>query len=169
MVDSRFLEFWGNLLINAAKGQKQIEDLTQWINQGLKGFDDLNGMFQSSYMKDGPAEGSPDYPKAWQHATKDFQESLKDYLNLMGVIPKGEYLELVEKYEDLKKKASDQEETIEHLRMLLDEKRNDRGEALTGFQDLIRKQTDQFQKLMQGFGQFPGKSSSNDEEDNESS
>lgn len=167
MVDRRFLEFWGNLLIDAARGQKHIENLTQWINQGLKGFDDLNGMFRSSYMKNGPAEESPDYLKAWENAAEDFQAALKDYLNLMGVVPKGDHLKLVKKYEDLKKKAADQEETIKHLRMLLDEKGTDRGEALTGFQDLIKKQTDQFQKLIQGFGQFPGKESSNDEGDKE--
>lgn len=164
-MDRRFLEFWGNLLINASKGQKQIEDLTQWINQGLKGFEDLNAMFRRFYMRNGPAEESPDYLRAWQNAARDFQETFQDYLNLMDVVPKGEHLKLVKKYEDLKKKAADQDETIKHLRMLLGAKGVDQEEALRGFQDLITKQTAQFQDLMKGFGQFPGKDPSNDEED----
>jgi phage tail tape-measure protein len=168
-VDRRFLEFWGNLLINASKGQKQIEDLTQWINQGLKGSEDLNAMFQRFYMRNGPAEESPDYLRAWQNAARDFQETFKDYLNLMGVVPMGEHLKLVKKYEDLKKRAADQDETIAHLRMLLDAKGIDHGEALMGFQDLIKKQTDQFQDLVKGFGQFPGKDPSNDGGDNDNS
>lgn len=164
-MDRRFLEFWGNLLINASKGQKQIEDLTQWINQGLKGFEDLNAMFRRFYMRNGPAEESPDYLRTWQNAARDFQETFQDYLNLMDVVPKGEHLKLVEKYDDLKKRAADQDETIAHLRMLVGARGIDQGEALMGFQDLITKQTAQFQDLMKGFGQFPGKDPSNDEGD----
>jgi hypothetical protein len=169
VVDRHFLELWGNLLINAAKGQKQIEELTQWISQGLKGSEGLSAKFRKYYGLNGLDQEGTDDPKAWQNAVHDFQRSFKDYLNLMGVVSKDEHLTLVRKYEDLKKKAADQEETIKHLRMLLDAKGIDQGEALKGFQDLISKQTDQFQDLMKGFGQFPGKDPSNDEGNNDNS
>ena len=169
MVDRHFLELWGNLLINAAKGHKQIDELTQWINQGFKGFDELNAIFRRSYGLNSLKEESPDYPKAWQNAADDFQKSLKEYLDLMGVVSKHEHLTLVRKYEDLEKKAADQEETIKHLRMLLDAKGIDRAGTLRGFQDLIKKQTDQFQDLMKGFGHFLEKDPSSTDGDNNKS
>ncbi len=169
MVDRHFLELWGNLLINAAKGQKQIEELAQWISQGLKGFEGLSAIFRRYYGLNGLDQESPDYPKAWHKAVHDFQRSFEDYLNLMGVVSKDEHLTLVRKYEDLKKKAADQEETIKHLRMLLDEKGIDQAGTLRGFQDLIRKQTDQFQDLMKGFGHFLEKDPSSTDADNNNS
>lgn len=168
-MDRHFLELWGNFLINAAKGQKQIEDLTQWIKQGFGGFEELNAIFRKSYGLSSVNEESPDATKAWKKATDDFQESLKDFLDLMGVVSKDEHLKLVGKYEDLKKKAADQEETIKHLRMLLDEKGVARGEVPKGFQDLIKKQTDQFQDLMKGFGRFLEKDPSSTDGDNNNS
>lgn len=36
-MDRHFLEFRGNLLIQAAKGQKQLEELTRLVNQGVIG------------------------------------------------------------------------------------------------------------------------------------
>ncbi|MBL7202773.1 MAG: hypothetical protein ISS63_00395 [Desulfobacteraceae bacterium] len=168
-MDRHFLELWGNLLINAAKGQKQIEELTQLLHQGKKGFEGQNATFRKFYGLNSLTEESPDYPKAWQNAADDFQKSLKEYLNLMGVVRKDEHLKLVGKYEDLKKKAADQEETIKHLRMLLDEKGIAQGEVPKGFQDLIRKQTDQFQDLMKGFGHFHEKDPSSTDGDNNNS
>ena len=107
-MDRNFLEFWGNFLTNAAKGQKQIEELTQWINQDLKGFEDLTAMFRKSYGFDNLNEDSPDYLKAWKNASEDFQKSLKDYLGLMGVVSRDEHLTLVRKYEELKEKVDNQ-------------------------------------------------------------
>jgi hypothetical protein len=154
LMDRRFLEFWGNSLLHAAKGQKRMEDLTQWITQGLKGFEDMTAMFKKFYGLESLPEKSADYLEAWQNAADSFQGSFKHYLNLMGVVPKDEHLEVVKKYEDLKQRASDQEETINHLRRLLEEKGVDQDEAVRGFQDLVKKQTKQFQELMRGFGQF---------------
>lgn len=154
MMDKHFLEFWGNLMIGAARGQRQMEDMTKWMEQDLSGFEDLTAMFGKSYGLDNLAKDTPDYLKTWEKAATDFQKSFKDYLNLMGVTPKDEHLTLVQKYEHLKKKAADQEETIKHLRMLLGEKAADQGEVVKGFQDLVESQSEQFQELMNSFKQF---------------
>ncbi len=148
MVDRHFLELWGNLLINAAKGQKQIEELTQLLHQGTKGFEGQNATFRKFYGLNSLDQESPDFLKASKNAADDFQKSLKEYLDLMGVVRKDEHLTLVRKYEELKEKVATQEETIKHFRMLLDEKGVDHGETARGFQDLIKKQSDQFQDLV---------------------
>lgn len=152
-MDKNFLEFWGNFLINVAKGQKQLEDMAKWMGQGFKGFEDLTVMFRKFYGLDRLAKGSPDYLKMREKAQEAFQNSFKDYLSLFGVVPKEEHLALVKKYEELNEKVAAQEETIKHLRILLGEKVFDPGEVVTGFQELMKKQSDQFQQLMESISQ----------------
>jgi hypothetical protein len=151
-MDKRFLEFLGHSLIHAAKGQQQMENLTQWITQGLRGFEDLTTMFRESYGLNRWTENSPDYLKAWQQATDEFKKSYEDYLRLFGVVPKQAYIELERKYQDLKEKTAAQEETIKQLRILLQEKGVDGGEVVKAFHGLMKKQTEQFQDLMKSFG-----------------
>ena len=71
------------------------------------------------------------------------------------MVPKDKHLALIKKYEELKEKVADQEETINHLRLLLEEKKAESQEELVqGFQDLIEKQSKQFQETMETFGSF---------------
>jgi hypothetical protein len=154
-MDKQFLQFWGEFFINYAKGQKQMEDMTQWMREGFKGYADLTELFRKTYGLDRIAEESDSYLKLWEQAVKDFEKSFKDYLSFMGVVPKQEYLDLVEKYEHLKEKAASQEETIKNLRMLLDQKIMDTGtEVFDEYQDLLKKQTAEFQELTESIGQF---------------
>ena len=117
-MDRHFLEFWGNFLINAAKGQQQFDELTQWMHQGFKGFEELTALFRKAYGLEKP-ESTPEYQQTWHKATREFRESLNTYLSLLGVIPLSEHLALVEKYEALKKENADQLKTIQRLRDLL--------------------------------------------------
>lgn len=154
-MDKHFLEFWGNFLINAAKEQKRMEDLSKWMQQGFKGFDDLTEMFRKFYGLEHMEKDTPAYMESWEKASENFLESFKDYLELMGMVPKDEHLALVKKYEELKEKVAGQEETIKSLRLLLEEKRAEsQGELVKGFQDLIDKQSKQFQETMVTFGRF---------------
>ena len=73
---------------------------------------------------------------------------------MVGVVPKEDYISLVEKYEALKKKAADQDETIRHLQMLLRDKSVDQGETVKVFQDLVTKQSEQFMEVMNAVGQY---------------
>jgi hypothetical protein len=153
MMDRNFLEFWGNLFINAAKQQKQLEDLAKWMQQGFKGFDDLTAMFNKFYGLEPLKKDTPAYKESWEAASENFLNSFKNYLDLMGMVPKNEHLELVKKYEELKEKVADQEETISHLRMLLEQRKAEsQDELVQGFQDLIDKQSKQFQQTMETFG-----------------
>jgi hypothetical protein len=154
-MDSNFLEFWGNFLLNAARGQKHMEDMEKWMQQGFKGFDDMTTLFRKIYGLETHAEGSPDYQETWEKAQRDFKKSFNDYLSLLGVVPRDDYLNLISKYEDLKEKVASQEETIKHLRMLLSSiKGADYDKAAGQFDDLLQKQTEQFQNLMDNLGQM---------------
>lgn len=152
-MNRHFLEFWGKALLKAAKSQKQMEDLSKWFQQGFLGFQDYTQLFKSCYGLDEVAEDGPDYFTLWEKAEEDFRNSFKDYLNLLGMVPREEYAGLARQYEELKEKVTEQEDTIKHLRMLADEKGLGLAATTLEFQKLIKKQGDQFQKLVQGLGE----------------
>ena len=147
-MDSKFLEFWGKYLLAAARGQKQLEDLNQWIGQGFSGFEELTAMFKKFYGLERPRKQDSDSNKAWQKAVADFRNSFDAYLDLMGVVPKGEFRALEQKYAALQKRVAEQEDTIKVLRKLLAEEGTYQGETVKVFQDLVQKQSDAFETLM---------------------
>jgi len=147
-MDRQFLEFWGNYLLAAARGQKQLEDLNQWIGQGFSGFEELTTMFKKYYGLERPRKQDADSNKAWQNAAADFRSSFNAYLNLMGVVPKEEFRALEQKYAALQKRVAEQEDTINVLRKLLAEEDTYQGETVKVFQNLVQKQSDAFETLM---------------------
>jgi len=147
-MDRQFLEFWGNYLLAAAKGQKQLEDLNQWIGQGFSGFEELTAMFKKFYgLEHAPKENS-DSAQAWENATAGFHNAFNAYLDLMGVVPRDKYQALEQKCAALQKKVADQEETIKVLRSLLTEEGTYQGETVKVLQNLVNKQSDAFETLM---------------------
>ena len=150
-MDSQFLEFWGNYLLAAAKGQKQLEDLKQWMRQGLSGFDDLTAMLQKYYGLEPRSEKAADTTPAWQDAAVDFQKSFDAYMSLFGGIPKDQFQRLEQQNAALQKKVVDQEETIKVLRELLAEKGTYQENTSKVFQDLVNKQSNAFKTLMNNF------------------
>lgn len=159
-MDKHFLEFWGNSLLNAAKSQKQFEDMAAWVQQGFKGFEEMTNLFLKIYGLDNLTKDSPDYFTAWTKAEEEFRKSFHDYMSLLGFVAKHEHLELVRKYEELKEKFESQEETVRHLRMLLSESQlKDQGELAKQFEDLIKNQNDQFRNLVDKFSKAFKKSS----------
>jgi len=150
-MDTQFLEFWGNLLLSAAKGQRQVDDMSRWMAQGMKGFQDLNAMFLKFYGLEPPDKMDPDLRKT---AQASFQNAYTAYLDAMGVVPKSDYTALQKKLEELQKKVSDHEATIRHLRLEISECKLSQGDTVSGFQELIQVQSDQFRELTESFGQF---------------
>ena len=151
-MDRQFLEFLGNFLLNAAKGQKQLEDMTRWIGGGFSGFDDLTRMFRKFYDMNGLPLASPDYTRAWEKASENFKQSYHEWLNLMNVIPKSEYQTLQKKCEILEEKVASQDKTIRQLRKLLSEKGLPYADAVRGFTSMMEQQGYQFQELMNSLG-----------------
>lgn len=152
-MDPHFLEFWGNFLLQAAKGQKQLEDLAKWSKRGFINFGDFNSLFRQAYGLEQPKPDSPDYQEIWKKAEEDFRNSFQDYLSLLGTVPREEYMELARKYEELAEKLAEQEETIKHLRKLLSDKGLDFALVTLEFQKLMKKQSEHFQELMKDFGE----------------
>jgi uncharacterized coiled-coil protein SlyX len=162
-MDRHFLEFWGSFLLQAAKGQKQLEDLAKWSKRGFSNFGDFTTLFRQAYGLDQPEQENPDYQEIWRKAEKDFRASFQDYLSLLGAVPREEYVELARKYEKLEEKLAEQEETIKHLRQLLSDKGLDSAVVSLEFQKLVQKQGETFQELMKDFGEAFEKEATNAE------
>ncbi|MDM8537746.1 hypothetical protein QUF70_13395 [Desulfobacterales bacterium HSG17] len=165
-MDEKFLELWGNLLISAARGKKQSNDIFRWMQTGFPNLNDTSSnkpgfpdfkevseMFHRLYGLDQVSNPSDEYKKMSGQAFQDFQKSFKNYLDSMGIVSKDEHLTLIKKYEKLKTKCADQEETINHLKMLLDSKGINQPEISSQFQDIVKNQGELFQKMMIDFGQ----------------
>jgi hypothetical protein len=163
-MDNNFLELFGNILIGASKGKKQVDEMLRWVQKSVTAsatsIYELPMMFKKFYGLDQLSERSVEYKQMAEKAVQDFQLSLKEYVTVLGMIPKDEqmvsrdeYLTLIRKYEKLKEKCSDQEETIKHLRMLveMDSDSNDSQDLITGIQDIVKGQTELFQKVVKGF------------------
>lgn len=152
-MNRRFLEFWGKALLQAAQSQKQLEDLAKWCQRGILSFQDYTQLFKTAYGLDQVEEDSPDSFAPWKKAEENFRESFKEYLNIFGVVPREEYAALARQYEELRAKVAEQEETIKHLRLLLEEKGLGLEATTLEFQQLIKKQGEQFQKFIRGMGE----------------
>ncbi len=151
-MNRHFLEFWGRAFLQAAKSQKQLEDLASWFHRGFLGFQDYTLLFKTAYGLDDMSEDNPDYISLWKKAEEDFRDSFKDYLNLLGVVPREEYAALARRCEELEAKIAEQEENLKHLRLLAEDKGMGLEATTLEFQKLIKKQGEQFQKFIEGMG-----------------
>jgi hypothetical protein len=150
-VDEHFLEFWGHVLLTAAKGQRQLDELARWMSQGMSGVGDLTAMFRRIY---GLGSDSSVNGENWRAACDSFGKAYRAYLDALEVVPKTEYLALKRQLEELQAKAEDQEAALRRLRLELSESRMTQGDVVRGFQELVRVQSEQFQELTESFPRF---------------
>jgi len=179
-MDEKFLEFWGNFLLSAARGRKQTDYLFRWMRSGFPNlekssadqqspdFQELTKMFRKFYGLSSLSPDSDQYRKISETAMYDFQKSFKEYLTLMGIVSQQEHLALVEKYENLKTRCAEQEETIKHLKMLLSAKGTSHKQMSSHFENMVKTQGELFRKMMTDFGQYFDKSEKNSETAEES-
>ncbi len=147
------MEFWGNFLLAAAKGQRQVDEFSRWLSQGMDGFRDLTAMFRQYYGL-GSEEPAGGEDKEWKTARNAFEKAYKAYLDTLGVVSASDYLALKKQLEALQKKAEDQEAALRKLRLELSESRMAQGDVVRGFQELIQVQSKQFQDLTDSFSRF---------------
>jgi hypothetical protein len=156
-MDHRFLEFWGNLLLQMAQGQKQWEEVIDWWQKGFAGFDEWNALLGKIYGVQPPRPESTDKNEVWEETLQVFQKSFQDTFNLLGYVPRADYERLQKKFDRLqedhqllKKKSEFLEETIRQLQTLLAAQTMDPAGMAKPLKDLISEQTNQFQRFMSG-------------------
>lgn len=142
-MDANLLEAWGKFLINAAKGQEQLESLSDWFNKGLQQMSAEWPNFFSQFI---PA--SSERPEACPDAQKLLEKSIRDTLNAMGLVLKSDYAGLEKKIEQLQQTVSDQEKTIDRLKMLLFSKEIGADRVMNEMESIMKIQTDQFNNAL---------------------
>ena len=147
-MDRQFLEFWGNVLLTAAKGQQQLEELAPWLKDMGADSHEWASLFRKIYGLDTNLSGT----QAWDQATRQFQSSLKEWLALFDMVPRSELTEAQNKIKDLEQQLTDQQVTIAQLQELLNQKGIPSSKAVLEFSHLMQKQSDQFQELMGSIG-----------------
>jgi len=158
VMDPKFLEFWGELLLGAAKGQHRLKETADWMNQGVSSFGDMGALFRRAYGLEAVPEKSPDFPPQWEKAAEAFRSSMKEYCSLLGSVPMKEYMDLLSRYEELEKKVAEREERIRHLEALLAGESLGREPLQGDLQKLVSLQAEQFTELMRNLGFIPKKS-----------
>jgi len=154
-MDANFLEFWGNLLISLARGQRHTDDVTRWLSQDFTGLESLMAPFKKIYGLDQVTPATAGYEELWNKQLRSFRDSFQEYLKLLDVVPREEYQKVQEENQALKKQILEMEKAIKDLRMLVAEKMgSSASEAVKGFQDLVFSQMDKFQEMMRSFGRL---------------
>ena len=157
-MDPNFLEFWGETLLGAARGQRQLAEAADWMNQGLSLFGDMGALFRRAYGLEGVPEKTPEFLSQWEKASEAFRSSMKEFNSLLGVVPIREYMDLLSRFEELEKKIGEREERIRHLETLLAGASFGREPLQGDLHRLVSLQTEQFAELMRNLGFIPGKS-----------
>jgi len=150
-MDKQFLEFWGNLLLQAAKGQAQMENIGKWITQGTGGGQTLEDQFRRAYHLDSKETSATDHPDAFQQAADRFKEAYEDYLSLLDVVPRTRFRELESKNASLQEEVTRLQKEIDRLRGALHGSGEQSQEVIADFQLLLQKQQREFQDLAQQF------------------
>ena len=153
-MDRKFLEFWGNVLLSAAKGQEQVETLSRLAGEGFKTFEQQLALFQKFYGLDRKPDPAAPYAEMWKKAAEDFVQSYQEFIGLMGMVPREDYEALAREHEALKKKVEELEESLRKTKKRPGVKEADPSEIVKGFEGLMQKQAEQFQALMASYGKL---------------
>ncbi len=153
-MDKQFLEFLGNLLLQAAKGQEQVENLSKWLAQGTSGVQSLTDQFKQVYNLDSTEAPATDQDTAWQQASDRFNKAYEDYLDLLSVVPMARYRELESQNASLQKEVTRLHKEIDRLRGAPQNTGRPADEVITDFQALLQKQQREFEDLTRQFKRF---------------
>ena len=116
-MDANFLEFFGQMLIQTAKGQRQMDQFGQWMQQGLRitSMPEFNDYFNQIYGLNDITKESGQYTKLIQKAQADFLTAYGEFTGLLGLVPEKKYEALQQEYDALEKKCRAQEKMIDRL------------------------------------------------------
>lgn len=155
-MDKDFLRLLGNFLTRCAEGREEFGALARGLDHGCKSADAFAAFFRTLYGLDPGAEARDASVKAWEQAVGDFQKSFQELFASFGAVPVNQHLELKEKYEAVLAEKAALEETVRHLRQLLGQRQLGQEELNRGYQELLERQTAEFQKLAMGMTEFFG-------------
>lgn len=160
-MDTYFPDYWGNFLVKSADGEKQIDYWSRMVGSGLKSMEELTALYWRACGAVAVCENTPQNLDMWKSAQEEWSRSVRDYLNLLGFIPKDEYLALSREKDALKASLKAQEDRYAEASRQFDrifEKQKEQAQTLEAgaasqvekskqLDALMNKQSEQIQKL----------------------
>jgi hypothetical protein len=159
-MNKNMLEFWGQAFLNAARSQQQLEDLNKSFGQ-TTGADNpiMNSFYKASGLSN-TAKLNPDGILELAKKSADiYKDFFKAYLTVFDVVPRKEHVQLVKENEELKEKIARQEKIINSYKNLSVKDSFNQEEIVTDLTQIVKNQTQQFQKLVKQVNQFYKKGS----------
>lgn len=159
-MDKNFLEYWGQIFMNAAQGQQQLENWNKWFRQSMGGENPfLKSMFNQQETEK-PQETTPEIFEITKKATDAYKEMFKASLSMFDMISKEEYNKLLNENEELKEKILRQEEIIKNVKTKSKNDNYGQEDVVDNLTKIVKDQTQQFQDLMNQIGKYYKKDSS---------
>jgi hypothetical protein len=157
-IDADFLEFWGNLLLNAAKSQRASQALADNMQHGFKAMSEFSELFQKAYGIDPSTEkraAEADNSNGLQQAMQRYHKAFATFIQMLDVVPRSTHKALEERYDRLQKEMMQCQATVVRLESQLKKCRSEEDQAAfsTEFGELMEKQTRQFAQLVDSFGE----------------
>ncbi len=153
-MDRHFFEFWKNAFTSAAQGLQQFETLSRWMEQGMKGAQEVSEQFRKAYGIDRFPESSEEARRRWDQAVREFKNSYQAFADGLGLVPREKYQALLKQCREQEALIARQKEELSRLRARLQMEKA--GEDVKSFVNLMEDQAAQFQKAMEAMGTFLG-------------
>lgn len=172
-MDPKFLEFWGNCLLNLSK-LGQVPDPNRFQEEALRFWGSLlsgnkgTGQFNTSEIFEKQLElfrkcygleeksREPEFIESFKKASGEFQRSFQEFMSVFDFVPREDYEQLKRKTEELNEKVREQNEIIRQLRIAKISEGAEEIAAASGIQEMIKNQTEQFSTLMDALGSIYG-------------
>jgi len=153
-MDKNLLEFWGQIFLNAARSQQQMEDWNKWFSIDGFGKNKLFSSLLNQPETQKTEEITPEILEIARKATDAYKEVFKASLSLFDVVAKEDYDELLKENELLKEKVKAQENIIKNRRNQPEKDIFEQQEVVNNLTEIVKDQTQQFQDLMKQMGKY---------------
>lgn len=142
---------WGELCSSAVRDQRRMMDGWGAALRGFTAFRDMALLWQEMWGVEKGRWGVLDPSKA-----RPGFFPLPDALSyIFGMVPTHEHLSLVRRYEEMKEKVAENEETIRNLKLLLKSSGGERKGRPAGIEELMKRQVDAFFSVWRGMPLTP--------------
>ena len=155
-MDLQFLKFWTDAIRQSNTVQTLGDEISRWMKGDIKETDELYALFRKYYGLELGKDAFKDYENQLKELIGNFQNSFKEFFQMLGVVPRAEYDDLLRKYENLKKKVAGMEEALKELEKKLGVNAPNQPKDAGMFDEMIKAQTEQFQKIMNTFSEISG-------------
>jgi hypothetical protein len=162
-MDLEFFKFWTDAMRQSTAMQTLGDEVSRWMKGDIKETDELYALFRKYYGLEQGTDMFKDYENQLKDLVGNFQKSFNEILPMLGVVPKIQYDNLLQQYDDLKKKVAGLEDALKELEKKLGGSASNQVKTAGAFDEMIKTQTEQFQNIMNTFADISGLTAHKDE------